>query len=131
MDKISFGQFASLLLASDAFALICYSDKISLVTLWGFLISILIQFIISLFLIKKDIPSDNKFLLCIYLLCAVIWGALLFIRVWNISEAIYIPVPKIKFLSENLIISALIAVVCLYASSPGIKAVSRASVITC
>lgn len=130
MNKISFGQFASLLLASDAFALICYSDKISLVTLWGFLISILIQFIISLFLIKKDIPSDNKFLLCIYLLCAVIWGALLFIRVWNISEAIYIPVPKIKFLSENLIISALIAVVCLYASSPGIKAVSRASVIT-
>lgn len=130
MNKISFGQFASLLLASDAFALICYSNKISLITLWGFLISILIQFIISLFLIKKDIPLNNKFLLWIYLLSAIIWGALLFICVWNISEAIYIPVPEIKFLPENLIISALIAVVCLYASSPGIKAISRASVIT-
>ena len=130
MNKISFGQFASLLLASDAFALICYSNKISLATLWGFLISVSIQFIISLILTKRSILSDNKFLLWIYLFSALIWGTLLFIRVWNISKAIYIPVPEIKFLPENLIISALIAIVCLYASSPGIKAVSRASVMT-
>lgn len=130
MNKISFGQFASLLLASDAFVLICYSDKISLVTLAGFLISISVQFIVSLILTKRSIPLDNKILLWIYLFSAVIWGSLLFIRVWNISEAIYIPVPEIKFLPENLIISGFIAVVCLYASSYGIKAVSRASVIT-
>ena len=85
MNKISFGQFASLLLASDAFALICYSNKISLATLWGFLISVSIQFIISLILTKRSIPSDNKFLLWIYLFSALIWGTLLFIRVWNIS----------------------------------------------
>lgn len=130
MNKISFGQFASLLLASDAFALICYSNKVSLVTLAGFLIAISLQFIISLLLSKRNIPLNNKFLLWIYFFSAIVWGTLLFIRVWNISKAIYIPVPEIKFLPENLIISALIAIVCLYASSPGIKAVSRASVMT-
>lgn len=128
MNKISFGQFASLLLASDAFALICYSNKVSLVTLAGFLIAISVQFIISLLLSKRNIPLNNKFLLWIYFFSAIVWGTLLFIRVWKISEAIYIPVPEIPYISSNLIISALIAVVCLYASSPGIKAVSRASV---
>jgi len=130
MNKISFGQFSSLLLASDAFALICYSEKISLATLISFLISIAVQFIISLILARRSIPINNKFILWVYLIPAVLWGTLLFIRVWNISKAIYIPVPEIPFLSSNLIISALIAIVCLYASSPGIKAVSRASVIT-
>ena len=128
MNKISFGQFASLMLASDAFALICYSNKVSLVTLAGFLIAISVQFIISLLLSKRNIPLNNKFLLWIYFFSAIVWGTLLFIRVWKISEAIYIPVPEIPYISSNLIISALIAVVCLYASSPGIKAVSRASV---
>lgn len=129
MNKISFGQFSSLLLASDAFALICFSHEISINTLIYFLAVIILQFIISLFLAKRVIPLNNKFLLWIYFLSALLWGTLLFIRVWNISKAIYIPVPEIKFLSKNFIISALIAIVCLYASSPGIKAVSRASVI--
>jgi len=130
MNKISFGQFASLLLASDAFALICYSNKISLATLISFLISIAVQFIVSVIFIKKNISLNNKFILWSYLIPSILWGTLLFVRVWNISKAIYIPVPKVSFLSSNLIISALIAIVCLYASSPGIKAVSRASVIT-
>lgn len=129
INKISFGQYASMLLASDAFALICYSNKMSLTTLICFITAVAIQFLISLFFIKKDIPINNKFMLLIYFVSAVLWGALLFIRVWDIAKAIYIPLPEIPFISSNLIISALIAIVCLYASSPGIKAVSRASVI--
>lgn len=130
MNKISFGQFASIMLVSDAFALICCAQNMSLTTLICFIIAAAVQFLISLFIVKYNISLENKFLLWIYLIAAILWGTLLIIRVWDISKAIYIPIPEIPFLSDNIIISALIAIVCLYASSSGIKALSRASVIT-
>lgn len=128
MNKISFGQFASILLVSDAFALICYSKSLSFLTLICFLIAVAVQFLIAIQLSKYNIPKDNRLLLWVYLISAILWGTLLFIRVWQISETIYIPVPDIPL--RKLLISVLIAIVCVYSSSPGIKALSRASVIT-
>lgn len=129
-SKISYGQFSAILLTSDAFALICYSQKISIITILSFLISMVIQVAVVYPVIKSDKSHDKKWILLLYLIVSILWGALLFVRVWHISDAIYIPLPKLKFDTQKLIISALIAIVCLYASSPGIKALSRASVIT-
>lgn len=134
MDKITKNQFAAMLLITDAFSLFCFRGQISAMTLTGFLCGIIIQFIMSLPLVKLystggTIENTGKIIQVIYFIYLIIWGGALFSMLWQASDVIYIPYENSNGIWGKLLIAGMIAVVCLYASSTGIKAVSRSAVI--
>jgi|GEM_PF-379118 len=131
--KITYGQFASLLLISDAFMLICTGGSMSVMTvltLLGVFIlqaAVIIPSVMILKKIKKPIVAKIVHSLLFIINCT--WGGLLFIKVWKVSSYLYMPVIFPSFISEKLAISALIALSVFYVSSQGIKALGRAAVI--
>ncbi len=131
MSRVSRGQFAALLLITDLFALFCLMGSVSLITVIGFAVSTLVQFVIALPAVRfykegGTLRNSGKSAECFYLLYLILWGGLLFVMLWNAAEVIYIPYDNFRMIPAKLLISGLIAVTCLYASSPGIKALSRA-----
>ncbi len=123
-----------MLLITDAFTLFCLMGNISVISAAGFLVGIAIQYLVALpiaYFYKNGgtIKHSPKPFAWFYLIYILLWGGLLFVMLWNASEAITIPAENIPFIPEKLLISGLIAVTCLYASSPGEKSLSRASVI--
>lgn len=134
MSRVSRGQFAALLLITDIFALFCLTGSVSLMTVIGFAASTFVQFVIALPAVRfykcgGTLRSSGKAAECFYLLYLILWGGLLFVMLWNAAEVIYIPYDNFRMIPGKLLISGLIAVTCLYASSPGIKALSRAAFI--
>lgn len=134
MSKISCGQLAALLLIVDGFTLLCINGGVTIVTAVVFLGCTLIQLLLAMpaaaaYKNGKKIKDCPKPILWIYLLYILIWGGMLFVMLWNVSDVLSIPSENIPFIPEKLLISGLIAVVCLYASSPGAKGLSRAAVI--
>lgn len=131
MDKISKSQLTAMLLIGDVFALFCLSGSLSAITTLGFLAGTALQFLLTLpfaFLCKKD-SSMGKPAEAIMLVWLIFWGGTLFRMQWSASEVIYIPYENSGGIFGKLLISGLIALVCLYISSIGLKALSRASVI--
>lgn len=57
------------------------------------------------------------------------WGGILFSMLWKTSDSIQIPYENINSIYRKLLIAGLIAIICLYVSSSGLKAVSRAVII--
>lgn len=134
MNRISQGQFTALLLITDVFTMFCLMGSISLLTTAGFIVGIVLQYVMALpvmMFYKKGgtLKNSGKPAALFYLLYLFFWGGLLFVMLWNASEVIYIPYENVSFIPEKILISGIIAVTCLYASSPGIKAISRAAVI--
>ena len=134
MVKITKNQLTAMLLITDIFALLCFQGQISLISVAGFITGILIQFIMSLLLIKlynsdNIINNNTKFIQVIYLIYILMWGGVLFSILWRTSDAIHIPYESLNPVYRKLLIAGLIAIVCLYASSTGLKAVSRSAVI--
>ncbi|MBQ8297826.1 MAG: hypothetical protein IJX77_08600 [Ruminococcus sp.] len=135
MNRVSCGQFAALLLITDAFALFCLMGNVSIITACGFVTGVILQFLISIptanfYKNGGTLKSSPKPFAWFYLIYIVLWGGLLFVMLWNASEEITIPAEKFSLIPEKFIITGLIAVTCLYASSPGEKALSRAALIT-
>lgn len=135
MNRLSGGQFAALLLITDFFPLMCLMGNVSVITAAGFLTGVIVQLLLALpaaYFYKNGgtLKSLPKPFTWFYLLYIVLWGGLLFVMLWNASRAITIPADNIPFIPEKLLISGLIAVTCLYASSPGVKPLSRAAVIS-
>lgn len=134
MDKITKNQFSAMLLITDAFSLFCFRGQISITTLMGFLCGIAIQFIMSLPVVKLynsggNIENSGKLVQTIYFIYIILWGGVLFSMLWQASDVIYIPYENSNGIWGKLLIAGMIAIVCLYASSTGIKAVSRSAVI--
>ena len=134
MDKITKNQLSAMLLITDAFTLFCFRGHICLITALGFLCGTVFQFIMSLPLIKlcKDgnsVGNSGKTVQSIYLIYLLLWGGMLFSMLWNASDVIYIPYENSNGIWGKLLVAGLIALVCLYSSSTGIKAVSRSAVI--
>ncbi len=134
MDKITKNQLAAMLLITDAFTLFCCKGHISIITTIGFLCGTVIQFIMSVPLIKLckngvSIENSGKTVQSIYLIYLLLWGGMLFSMLWKASDVIYIPYENSNGIWGKLLIAGLIALVCLYSSSTGIKAVSRSAVI--
>lgn len=130
MSNISRPQLISMLLITDSFLLFCLNGSISLMTICGFLTGTAIQMII--FLIAEKLTSFphktgriSGILLMIYL---IFTGGFLFSRLWNASEVFALPNINRSF-SGKLIMSLLVALVCLYITSAGIKSLSRSAVI--
>ncbi|MDE5772587.1 MAG: hypothetical protein K2I06_13340 [Ruminococcus sp.] len=134
MDKITKNQLAAMLLITDAFTLFCFRGHICLITAIGFLCGTVFQFIMSLPLIKLcrdggSIENSGKIVQSIYLIYLLLWGGMLFSMLWNASDVIYIPYENSNGIWGKLLVAGLIALVCLYSSSTGIKAFSRSAVI--
>lgn len=128
MNKVTASQFSAMLLLSDAFALFGFTGRMSLFTVGAFSFGIIIQFMLVMLLIRCG-RTEGKAVKWFYMLYFVFWGGVLFNMQWRTSEAIYIPYESSNGIWGKLLISGLIALACLYISSEGIKAVSRASLI--
>ncbi|MBR6983224.1 MAG: hypothetical protein IKH75_06795 [Ruminococcus sp.] len=134
MNRLSRGQFLSLLLINDAFSLICIRGSISLKTAVAFLLGTLIQLVFALPLVRlcgRGIGADSfgapvKAVLLIY---TIVRGGLLFGTLWETSSAVYIPYES-RGITGKLLIAALIAAVCIYIAFLGYKALARSAVIT-
>ena len=134
MDKITKNQLTAMLLITDAFTLFCFRGQISITTVIGFMCGIAIQLLMSLPLVKLysmggNIENIGKIIQVIYFVYILLWGGVLFSMMWQASDVIYIPYENSNGIWGKLLIAGMIAIVCLYASSTGIKAVSRSAVI--
>lgn len=131
MDKISRSQLAAMLLIGDVFALFCLTGSLSVLSAAGFLTGTAAQLLlvmpIAALCKKKVIPG--KLAETILLVWLILWGGMLFRMQWSASEIIHIPYENSGEIRGKLMISGLIALVCLYISSTGLKALSRAAVI--
>lgn len=117
-----------MLLITDAFALFCFTGSISLMTVIGLTAGVAIQMLLALPLVKLGGISEKPAYV-FYLLYLIMWGGLLLGMQWKTSKQIYIPYENSGGIWGKLLISGLIALVCLYISSAGIKAMGRASLI--
>lgn len=134
MNRLTDSQLLSLLLVTDAFVLICFMGDLSVVSVIGFILGAVIRYLLYIPVaefyknggVLKSSPAAVKWFCLAYI---ILWGGVLFVMLWNASEAVTIPAEYVPFIPEKLVISGLIALTCLYVSSPGEKALSRASVI--
>lgn len=134
MTKITKNQLTAMLLITDTFALFCFHGQISVLTVTGFLCGIVIQFIMSLPLVKLyssggTVGNSGKTVQSVYLIYLLLWGGVLFSMLWRASDVIYIPYENSDGIWGKLLVAGMIALVCLYSSSTGLKAVSRSAVI--
>ncbi len=128
MNEITRNQLAAMLLITDAFALFCFTGSISLITAVGLTAGVFLQMLMAVPLIRLGGISEKPAYI-FYLIYLIMWGGLLFGMQWKTSRHIYIPYENSGGIWGKLLISGLIAVVCLYISSAGIKAMGRASLI--
>lgn len=133
MNKISRFQFGSLMLINDVFVLFCLTGGISVMTAAGFGVGSLLQLVIVLPLIGiyrrgKTLRDCGKFAELIALVGTAVWGGLLFSMLWNAGELVFVPFEGMGK-TGRLLITGIIAVVCVYISSSGIKALARSAVI--
>lgn len=128
MNEITRNQLAAMLLITDAFALFCFTGSISLITAVGLTAGVFLQMLLAVPLIRLGGISEKPAYI-FYLIYLIMWGGLLFGMQWKTSRHIYIPYENSGGIWGKLLISGLIAVVCLYISSAGIKAMGRASLI--
>lgn len=134
MTKITKNQLTAMLLITDTFALFCFHGQISFLTVMGFLTGTVIQFIMSLPLVRLcssggSVENSGKIVQSIYLIYMLLWGGVLFSMLWKASDVIYIPYENSNGIWGKLLVAGMIALVCLYSSATGLKAVSRSAVI--
>jgi len=128
MNKLTGKQLGAMLLISDAFALFCFRGAMSLGTLAGLCAGIILQFLLILPLIYGCGRMGNAVKI-FFSLFYILWGGMLFNMQWETSREIHIPYEDSGGTAGKLLISGLIALVCMYISSSGIKAAGRASLI--
>ena len=128
MNDISKRQMAALLLIMDMFELFCCVGSVSLRTLWGILVGIALQFFAALIFVSKG-GELKKGAGIFFLAYAVFCGGTVFSSLWRTSGAVYIPYESGHGVWGRLMTAGLIALVCLYCSSTGIKTAARAAVI--
>lgn len=136
MNRISGAQLSSLILVSDAFTLLCLKGGISLITTAAFIAGILLQLAMAIPLMRHYssggmLKNAPRAVLWYYYIYILIWGGMLLVMVWNTSQELSVPSGNFPMVPEKLLLSGLIAVVCLYASSAGVRPLARASVIAC
>lgn len=132
-NKITTFQMCSLMLINDVFVLFCLGGGISAATAAGFGIGSLIQLIIAIPLIimykkRGTLKACGKIAEIILLAGVILWGGMLFSMLMEAGELVFIPFESFGKLG-SIMTTILIAVVCLYISSSGIKAMARSAVI--
>lgn len=132
-NKITTFQLCSLMLINDIFVLFCLGTGISAATAAGFGMGSLIQLIFAVPLIcmykkRGTLKECGKIAEIILLAGVLLWGGALFSMLRSAGELVFIPFESFGKWG-SLITTILIAVVCLYISSSGIKAMARSAVI--
>lgn len=129
MNKLQASQLTILLCISSAFSLMCSVWTFTLEQIIGTALSIAIQMLLCipvLLLTKRGDSiashcSHHKLLPLLFALYFVARGGRSVVQLWNVSGSLSLPF-------QNPILSAvLIALVCLYTSSLGIKTLARSS----
>ncbi|MCR5601754.1 MAG: hypothetical protein K6G33_13565 [Ruminococcus sp.] len=128
MNSVSKSQFTALLMITDLFGLFCCGGMISLMTLYGFLAAAAVQYLFGVVFSVRGGELSKK-VKWLYLVYVVFCGGTLFSALWQTSSVIYIPYESSHGIWGRLMTAGLIAAVCLYSSSTGIKTVARAAVI--
>lgn len=132
-NKISKFQLCSLMLINDIFVLFCLSGGISLTTAAGFGIGSLIQLAVAIPVMlmyrKRGTLADcGKIAEIILLSGTLLWGGFLFSILRKAGKLVFVPFETLGKWGDIVTI-VLIAIVCVYVSSSGIKALSRSAVI--
>lgn len=122
MNSITRAQLTALLLICDIFSLICFKGSLSVWMMAGYAVGTVIQLILVLPLISVKMP---KRLSMVYL---ILFGGVLMKRLWSAIDATFIPSEFSSGIGGKMLVSGLIAVVCLYISSTGMKAAARSAV---
>lgn len=133
MNRISKLQLISLMLIGDAFALFCLRGGICIMTAIGFASGSIIQLFLALPLARyydsgKNLADTGKAVRILLLGYVILYGGTLFSALWHTSSVIYIPYEN-SGMYGRLMTGGLIALVCVYVSSSGIKALARSAVI--
>jgi len=127
MNRITKPQLWAMILIPDSFLLICFQGKLNIMTLIGIASGIAVQaaVLLPLAVLCEKKEHFPKWIMLIVLIYIIFSGGLLMSRSHTASHVLYIPFEN----TNEFIILSLIALVCLYMSSTGIKALARASVI--
>lgn len=130
MNKIKSSQLFALLISIRMFSVICMTDLTSAAAMAGTAISTAVQLLAaapmimlyrnSSFSLKKEMLF-GKFGKLLYILFFILWGAISFSNLWEVTKSVYFPIDS--SFSGALILGA----VCVYTASLGIKAVFRVS----
>ena len=128
MNSLTKNQLCALLLITDMFGLCCVRGSISTATLWGVLGGTAIQFLIALAFAVQG-RGLSRAAEVFFLLYAVFCGGTVFSELWQSSAVIYIPYESSRGVWGRLMTAGLVAAVCLYISSTGMKSAGRAAVI--
>lgn len=125
---LSLLQLVAITFVSDAFVIFALHGNITLMTVLGFALGIPIQCAMSLPLLAlvRDGRQYGRTADAVCLIFLVMWGGALFAMMWEISGDIFVPAENAGGLFGRLYMTALIALVCLYAASVGLCALSRA-----
>ena len=132
MSKISSGQLFTLLLVSSAFSFMCGRGSYSLDVILGTAIGTCIQLLLvipMLLLYEKhafsfsQYAASRKAVPLLFALYGVLMGSSALVQLWDAAGSLHLPV------STPMLSAALIAAVCLYTSSLGIKALARSSAV--
>ena len=129
MNRITKIQLASLMLTGDLFALFCMTEGISVMTALGFSAGCIMQMFAALPLIKlysqgRSLKDCGRTACAVLLAGVLLWGGALFSKLWAVCGEVCIPHEN-GGLTGKLLTAGLIAAVCIYMSSAGIKALAR------
>ena len=130
MNNIKSKQLFSILISVRMFSIICSADPSDAQQMAGAALSILFQFLatVPMLLLYKDNTFSlkkemllGKFGKFLYIIFFVIWGAVSFSNLWEVTKSVYFPI------DSSFIGALILAAVCVYTASLGIRAVSRVS----
>lgn len=129
MNNINGKQLFSILISVRMFSIVCSADPSNASQMTGAALSLLFQIVAAIpmlvlykegFSLKRDILMGGfgKF---IYILFFIFWGAVSFSSMWEVTKSVYFPI------NSSFTGALILAAVCVYTASLGIKALSRAS----
>ncbi len=130
MSKIKSSQLFALLISVRFFSIICMTDLTDANQMAGTAVSIVLQFLAAVpmlmlyndksFSLKKEMLF-GKFGKILYIIFFLLWGAMSFSALWEVTKSIYFPI------NSSFAGSLILAAICVYTASLGLKAISRAS----
>ncbi len=130
MTKIRSYQLFSMLIAVRVLSIICSADLSNAGQMAGTALSLVLQFLAALPMLS--LYKDGTFSLSsgmlfsgfgktLYIVFFVLWGAGAFTGLWEVTKSVYFPI------SSSFTGGLILAAVCVYTASLGIKALSRVS----
>ena len=133
-NTVSRGQLAAMLLIIDAFSMFCLTGDISLMTLCGLAAGIAVQFLLTVpaaayYSSGGTLQSGGKVIEALYLVYFIIYGGMQLAMLREAAGQIYIPFDNLGSIPPSFLITGLIAVVCLYIASNGIRPLARSALI--